>query len=62
MSNIFESPEIIGAFEVEEQLQLLENSIAELKQNSDTAEEIQELFRAAHTLKGCSDTVGMEYW
>jgi len=60
MSNIFESPEIIGAFEVEEQLQLLENSIAELKQNSDSAEEIQELFRAAHTLKGCSDTVGFE--
>lgn len=62
MANIFESPEMIGAFigEVEEQLQLLENGIVELEQNGDTADLIQELFRVAHTLKGASATMGFE--
>jgi len=55
MASIFESPELIGAFigEVEEQLQLLEK-------NGGTAEVVQELFRAAHTLKGSSATMGFE--
>jgi len=62
MASIFESPEMIGAFigEVEEQLQLLENGIVELERNGETAEVIQELFRAAHTLKGSSATMGFE--
>ena len=62
MANIFESPEMIGAFicETEEQLQLLENSIVELEQNSETSEVVQELFRVAHTLKGSSATMGFE--
>jgi len=62
MANIFESPEIIGAFicEVEEQLQLLEINISKLKRNDETTETLQELFRAAHTLKGCSASMGFE--
>jgi len=62
MANIFESPEMVGTFigEVEEQLQLLENGIVELEQNGGTTEVIQELFRAAHTLKGSSATMGFE--
>lgn len=62
MSDIFESQEMIGAFisEVEEQLQLLENCIVKLEQNGETEEEINELFRIAHTLKGCSATMGFE--
>lgn len=62
MASIFESPEMIGAFigEVEELLQLLENGIVELERNGETAEVIQELFRAAHTLKGSSATMGFE--
>ena len=62
MANIFESPELIGVFigEVEEQLQLLENGIVELEQNNETTEVVQELFRAAHTLKGSSATMGFE--
>ncbi|RXE57650.1 chemotaxis protein CheA, partial [Acetivibrio mesophilus] len=62
MANIFESPEMIGAFigEVEEQLQLLENGIVELEQNGETTEVVQELFRVAHTLKGSSATMGFE--
>lgn len=62
MANIFESPEMIGAFigEVEEQLQLLENGIVELEQNGEKEEVVQELFRVAHTLKGSSATMGFE--
>jgi len=62
MANIFESPEMIGAFicETEEQLQLLENNIVELEQNSEKSGVVQELFRVAHTLKGSSATMGFE--
>ncbi|UZQ84739.1 Hpt domain-containing protein [Thermoclostridium stercorarium] len=62
MASIFESPEMIGAFiaEVEEQLQMLENSIISLEQNGETEEHVHELFRIAHTLKGCSATMGFE--
>jgi len=42
---------------VEEQLQLLENNVVELEKNGGTAEVVQELFRAAHTLKGSSATM-----
>jgi len=45
---------------VEEQLQLLENNVVELEKNGGTAEVVQELFRAAHTLKGSSATMGFE--
>jgi len=62
MGNIFETPEMIGAFigEVEEQLQLLENGIIELEKNSKNAQVVQELFCVAHTLKGSSATMGFE--
>lgn len=62
MAGIYDSPEMMRAFldEIEEQLQLLEQSILELEQNGDTSEAIQEIFRAAHTLKGSSAAMGFE--
>lgn len=57
MTNIFESPEMTGAFrdEADEQLQLLENGI-EKEQNGETTEVDQGLSRVEHPLKGSSDT------
>ncbi len=62
MSSIYESAEMIGAFldEVEEQLQLLDESILELEQSGETTEVIQKIFRVAHTLKGSSSTMGFK--
>ncbi len=62
MLGIYEQPEIIGAFidELEEQLQLLEEGILELEQDSNTKETIRKIIRVAHTLKGSSATMGFE--
>lgn len=62
MAGIYDSPEMVGAFidEVEEQLQLLEQSILELERNGETPEIIQKIFRVAHTLKGSSAAMGFE--
>ncbi|MBW5447342.1 chemotaxis protein CheA [Cohnella sp. CFH 77786] len=43
-----------------EQLQLMEGEILRLEQEGGTAEGVQSLFRAAHTLKGSSATMGYE--
>lgn len=62
MTSIFDSSEMIGAFldEVEEQLQLLEESIIDLERNGDNPETIQKIFRVAHTLKGSSSAMRFE--
>lgn len=62
MASIFESSEMIGAFldEVEEQLQLLEDSIFDLEKNGENPETIQKIFRVAHTLKGSSSSMRFE--
>lgn len=62
MSGIYEMPEIIGAFldEVEEQIQLLEKCILELEKEDKIDIVIQDIFRAAHTLKGSSSSMGYE--
>lgn len=62
MASIYDNPEMIGAFldEVEEQLQLLEQSILELERSGETPEIIQKVFRVAHTLKGSSSAMGFE--
>ncbi len=62
MSGIYERPEIIGAFldEAEEQIQLLEEGILELEKSDRTDKVIQDIFRAAHTLKGSSSAMGYE--
>lgn len=44
--------------EADEVLQLLDSSILKLEQQGDDLETIQEIFRAAHTLKGSSATLG----
>jgi two-component system chemotaxis sensor kinase CheA len=53
------TPEDLKVFleEAEEQLQLLEGDIVKLEKSED-AELLQEIFRAAHTLKGSSATLG----
>jgi two-component system chemotaxis sensor kinase CheA len=62
MAGIYDNPEMVGAFldELEEQLQLLEQSILELEQGGETSEIIQKIFRVAHTLKGSSSVMGFE--
>ena len=51
----------LGAFldEVDEQLQILEEEVLNLEQDSESIETIQKIFRAAHTLKGSSAAMGM---
>jgi two-component system, chemotaxis family, sensor kinase CheA len=44
--------------EAEEQLQAMEGGILKLEKEGDNPEHIQEIFRAAHTLKGSSATLG----
>ena len=43
--------------EAEEQLQVLDESIIRLEKESDDEELLQEIFRAAHTLKGSSASI-----
>lgn len=52
----------LGAFidEVDEQLEILEKEVLNLEQDAENAETIQNIFRAAHTLKGSSAAMGME--
>jgi two-component system chemotaxis sensor kinase CheA len=54
--------EFKGVFleEVDEHLQIIEESILELEQHGESAEVIQKLFRAAHTIKGSSAAMGLE--
>lgn len=54
------SPDDIKVFldEAEELFQLLDTAILKLEQEGDDAETIQDIFRAAHTLKGSSATLG----
>lgn len=44
--------------EAEEQLQIMEADILKLEKEADNPEYLQEIFRAAHTLKGSSATLG----
>lgn len=54
------SPEDLKVFldEADEQLQLLEEDIVKLERDGEDDELVQEIFRAAHTLKGSSATLG----
>lgn len=54
------SPEELKLFleEAEEHLQLLEEELVRLEQESDDEELLQGIFRSAHTLKGSSATLG----
>ncbi len=55
-------PEELKVFlqEVDEQLQLLDQDIIRLEKEPDDADLIQEIFRAAHTLKGSSGMLGFK--
>lgn len=55
-------PEELKVFlqEVDEQLQLLDEDIILLEKEPDDADLIQEIFRAAHTLKGSSGMLGFQ--
>jgi two-component system chemotaxis sensor kinase CheA len=44
--------------EAEEQLQMIESGVLRLEKEPDNPEHLQEIFRAAHTLKGSSATLG----
>lgn len=57
-----EMSDLTDAFleELEEQLQVIENGILALEQSSDIDVAIQNLFRAAHTLKGSSAAMGID--
>jgi two-component system chemotaxis sensor kinase CheA len=54
------SPDDIELFlqEADEQLQLLDEDFVKLEHEADSAELLQEIFRAAHTLKGSSAMLG----
>ncbi len=54
------SPEELKIFleETEEQIELLDENIVKLEKEGDDPELLQEIFRAAHTLKGSSAMVG----
>jgi two-component system chemotaxis sensor kinase CheA len=54
------TPEDLNLFiqEADEQLQLLDEDIVRLEKESDNPDLMQEIFRAAHTLKGSSAMVG----
>lgn len=59
-SNLDITPEDLKVFleEAEEQLQRLEGDVVKLEKAGHDAELLQEIFRAAHTLKGSSATLG----
>lgn len=52
----------LGVFldEVEEQLQILDTEILQLEKDANNIETIQNIFRAAHTLKGSSAAMGFD--
>ena len=54
------TPEDLEVFlqETEEQLELLDEDIVRLEREDDTAPLLQEIFRAAHTLKGSAGMIG----
>src|SRR3989304_5313911 len=56
------NPELLGDFfqEASAQVELLEQNILALEHDPKNLEAIDELFRAAHTLKGGAATVGMK--
>ena len=56
-----EMSDLLGLFieEAEEQLQKLDDGILHLEKNPDDAETLNEVFRAAHTLKGSAGTMGL---
>lgn len=56
-----DSSDLIGLFleEAEEQLQKLDDGLLHLENDPNDAEIVKEVFRAAHTLKGSSATVGL---
>lgn len=58
----FDLSEFLGVFidEVDEQLDVIDQEILVLEQEGESPEVIQRLFRAAHTLKGSSATMGFE--
>lgn len=58
--NLDASPEELKLFieEAEEHMQTLEDDLIRLEKEADNAELLQELFRAFHTLKGSSATIG----
>jgi len=62
MAGMYDNQEMIDAFleEVEELLEVLEHRLLGLEQKGETPEVIQEIFRAAHTLKGSSSAMGFE--
>lgn len=55
-------PDDLKAFlqEVEEQLDLLDDDIVRLEREADNVDLLQEIFRAAHTLKGSSGMLGFQ--
>ncbi|GIN19174.1 MAG TPA: chemotaxis protein CheA [Bacillus bacterium] len=58
----FDLSEFLGVFidEVDEQLDIIDQEILVLEQEGESPEVIQRIFRAAHTLKGSSATMGFE--
>lgn len=58
--NLDASPEELKIFleEVEEHLQTLEEDLVKLEKEEDNPDLLQEIFRASHTLKGSSATLG----
>lgn len=58
--NLDASPEELKIFleEVEEHLQTLEEDLVKLEKEEDNPDLLQEIFRASHTLKGSSATIG----
>ncbi len=58
--NLDASPEELKIFleEVEEHLQTLEEDLVKLEKEEENADLLQEIFRASHTLKGSSATLG----
>jgi two-component system chemotaxis sensor kinase CheA len=58
--NLDASPEELKIFleEVEEHLQTIEEDLVKLEKEDDNPDLLQEIFRASHTLKGSSATIG----